>query len=94
MLRKIIITLAGSVAVGSVIIGTGVSAAPSHHRHHRSHAWNHGGAVRSDSRTGISASQSASTGNCKIVGAISHRCLNFHSDATWPGGLSDYHGSN
>jgi len=31
---------------------------------------------------------------CKIVGAISHRCYTFHSDATWREGLSDYHGSN
>jgi len=34
------------------------------------------------------------TQQCRIVGAISHRCLNFHSDATWPEGLADYHGSN
>lgn len=33
------------------------------------------------------------TKQCRIVGAISHRCLNFHSDATWPEGLVDYHGS-
>jgi hypothetical protein len=31
---------------------------------------------------------------CKIVGAISHRCYVFHSDAAWRAGLSDYHGSN
>ncbi len=31
---------------------------------------------------------------CKIIGSISHRCLNFNSDATWPEGLSDYYGSN
>jgi hypothetical protein len=31
---------------------------------------------------------------CKIVGAISHRCYSFHSDATWREGLSDYHGSS
>ncbi len=31
---------------------------------------------------------------CRIVGAISHRCYTFHSDATWREGLSDYHGSN
>ncbi|MGA2125288.1 MAG: hypothetical protein ABSG76_03960 [Xanthobacteraceae bacterium] len=93
MLRKTIITLAGTVVLGSVFIGTGVSAAASH-RHHRSHHWNHAGSVLSDSRTGISNFKYTSTGKCKIVGAISHRCLNFHSDATWPGGLSDYHGSN
>ena len=32
--------------------------------------------------------------HCKIIDAISHRCLNFESDSTWPEGLSDYHGSN
>ena len=37
---------------------------------------------------------SATSGHCRIVGAISHRCLNFHSDSTWPQGLADYHGSN
>jgi hypothetical protein len=31
---------------------------------------------------------------CKIIGAISHRCLNFHSDSAWPAGLADYHGTN
>ncbi len=31
---------------------------------------------------------------CRYVGAISHRCYAFHSDATWPAGLADYHGSN
>jgi len=31
---------------------------------------------------------------CRIVGAISHRCYTFHSDATWREGLPDYHGSN
>jgi MFS superfamily sulfate permease-like transporter len=31
---------------------------------------------------------------CKIVGAISHRCYTFHSDATWREGLADYHGAN
>jgi hypothetical protein len=34
------------------------------------------------------------TEQCQIVGAISHRCLNFDSDSAWPEGLSDYHGSN
>ena len=32
--------------------------------------------------------------DCGVVGAISHRCYAFHSDATWREGLSDYHGSN
>jgi hypothetical protein len=31
---------------------------------------------------------------CKIVDTITHRCLTFHSDSTWPGGLPDYHGEN
>lgn len=31
--------------------------------------------------------------NCRVVGAISHRCYTFHSDATWREGLPDYHGS-
>ena len=31
---------------------------------------------------------------CRIVGAISHRCYAFHSDAAWREGLTDYHGSN
>ena len=34
------------------------------------------------------------TEQCRIVGTISHRCLSFDSDATWPEGLTDYHGSN
>jgi hypothetical protein len=29
---------------------------------------------------------------CKIFDTISHRCLTFHSDSTWPEGLSDFHG--
>lgn len=31
---------------------------------------------------------------CRVVGAISHRCYAFHSDATWREGLPDYHGEN
>jgi len=31
---------------------------------------------------------------CRVVGAISHRCYAFHSDATWREGLADYHGGN
>ena len=31
---------------------------------------------------------------CRIVGATSHRCYTFHSDATWREGLADYHGDN
>jgi hypothetical protein len=34
------------------------------------------------------------TAQCRIVGAISHRCYTFHSDATWREGLADYHGAN
>jgi hypothetical protein len=34
------------------------------------------------------------TQSCRVVGAISHRCYAFQSDATWPAGLADYHGSN
>ena len=40
------------------------------------------------------ARQALTETQCRIVGAISHRCYTFHSDATWPAGLSDYHGSN
>ena len=29
---------------------------------------------------------------CKIFDTISHRCLTFHGDSTWPEGLSDFHG--
>ena len=32
--------------------------------------------------------------SCRYVGAISHRCYTFHSDATWREGMPDYHGSN
>ena len=31
---------------------------------------------------------------CRILGAISHRCYAFHSDAAWREGLTDYHGGN
>ena len=31
---------------------------------------------------------------CRIVDTVSHHCLSFHSDSTWPEGLRDYHGSN
>jgi hypothetical protein len=40
------------------------------------------------------ASETAAMNQCTIVGAISHRCLAFHSDSAWPEGLADYHGSN
>jgi len=32
--------------------------------------------------------------DCRYIGAISHRCYTFRSDATWREGLPDYHGSN
>jgi hypothetical protein len=32
--------------------------------------------------------------SCRYVGAVSHRCYYFQSDATWREGLSSYHGSN
>ncbi len=47
--------------------------------------------------SGAQAQQPAVTdqaSQCRIVGAISHRCYTFHSDATWREGLSDYHGAN
>jgi hypothetical protein len=37
---------------------------------------------------------SATNPYCRYVGAISHRCYYFQSDATWREGLSSYHGSN
>ncbi len=36
----------------------------------------------------------AATQQCRIVGAIPHRCYTFHSDATWREGFADYHGDN
>jgi hypothetical protein len=41
----------------------------------------------------VAHAQAAVT-ECRIVGAISHRCYTFHSDATWREGLSDYHGAS
>jgi hypothetical protein len=38
--------------------------------------------------------QKQTTQPCKVYGAVSHRCYTFDSDATWRGGLSDFHGSN
>jgi hypothetical protein len=43
---------------------------------------------------GASLPAAAQDPNCKVVGAISHRCYTFQSDATWREGLSTYHGSN
>jgi hypothetical protein len=40
------------------------------------------------------AAASSAAKQCAIVGAISHRCYAFHSDATWREGLPDFHGSN
>jgi len=36
---------------------------------------------------------SATNPYCRYVGAISHRCYYFQSDATWREGLSSYHGT-
>jgi nicotinic acid phosphoribosyltransferase len=44
--------------------------------------------------TGASLPAAAQDANCTVVGAISHRCYTFQSDATWREGLSTYHGSN
>jgi hypothetical protein len=49
-------------------------------------------AARAQQPTVNAASQPAQ--QCRIVGAISHRCYDFDSDATWPDGLAGYHGSN
>jgi hypothetical protein len=40
------------------------------------------------------ATASWQAAQCRIVGSISHRCYFFHSDAAFPQGLADYHGSN
>lgn len=44
--------------------------------------------------TSAAAQQSIASAPCRIIGAVSHRCYAFHSDATWREGLADYHGSN
>jgi hypothetical protein len=31
--------------------------------------------------------------DCRYIGAVSHRCYTFQSDANWREGLSSYHGS-
>jgi len=74
MLRRIIITLAGTAALGSVLIGTGASAASSQRQQHPRYygeplAW---------STTGDA--------QCRVVGTFSHRCYTFISDTTWPEG--------
>ena len=43
---------------------------------------------------GASLPAVAKDANCRVVGAISHRCYTFQSDATWREGLAQYHGSN
>jgi hypothetical protein len=43
---------------------------------------------------GASLPAAAADLDCRVVGAISHRCYTFQSDATWREGLSQYHGSN
>jgi len=75
----------GIAAVGSILIATGASAAP-RHRHFT---------MPEQSDLALSTFEGSSSGeNCKIVGSISHRCLNFDSDSILPQGLADYHGSN
>jgi hypothetical protein len=44
MLRKIVITLVGTAALGSVFITTGASAESSH-RYHPRHLWNYSGSA-------------------------------------------------
>jgi hypothetical protein len=44
--------------------------------------------------TSAAFAQQPANQQCRIVGAISHRCYTFHSDATWREGLSDFHGDN
>jgi hypothetical protein len=39
------------------------------------------------------ASGTATVKPCKFFDTVSHRCLNFRSDSTFPEGLSDYHGT-
>jgi len=74
MLHRTIMTLAGTAALGSLLIGTGATAAPSHRQHHRYFveplAWSTTGGAQ-----------------CRVVGAISHHCYNFISDATFPEGI-------
>jgi hypothetical protein len=74
MLRRIIVTLVGTAALGSVLIGTGASAAQNHRPHPR-----HFGEPLAWSNTGDR--------QCRVVGAISHRCYTFISDSTWPEGI-------
>lgn len=40
------------------------------------------------------ARDNASRQDCRLVDPVSLRCVNFHSDSTWPEGFPDYHGSN
>ena len=42
----------------------------------------------------VGAHRVSTVTQCRIVGAVSHRCYIFHSDAAWREGLADYHGSN
>jgi hypothetical protein len=81
MLHRIVITLAGTAALGSLLIGTGAMAAPSHRQHHwyvvEPLAWSTTGRAQ-----------------CRVVGAISGRCYSFYSDATWPEGIRGNNYSN
>jgi len=74
MLRRIIITLAGTAALFPVLIGTGVAAETNNRPHTR-----YFGEPLAWSNTGDP--------QCRVVGAISHRCYSFTSDATWPQGI-------
>jgi len=78
MLHRIVATLMGTAALGSLLIGTGASAASSHRR------------------PAVEPLMWSNTGGdqCRVVGAISHRCYYFISDATWPAGIPGNHTGN
>jgi len=81
MLHRIVITLAATAALSSVVIGTAASAAQNQ-RHQSRHygeplAWSTTGDAR-----------------CRVVGSISHRCYSFISDATFPEGIPGNNYSN
>jgi len=81
MLQRIIITLMATAALGSVLLGTGASAA-SGHRHHRGHHVGYAGPTPSRSWTGISAQRD-------ILPPTAQQTY-----STWPEGSPDYHGAN
>jgi hypothetical protein len=84
VLRRIFVIGMGIAAVGSTFIATGASAAPRYRNF----------TMPEQSDLALSADAGAAAEACKIVGSISHRCLNFDSDSILPQGLADYHGSN